>query len=462
VAAWLLLLAPCLAPPLLAGYAYTGFCHSVPQHSFLKELVYMLLLVFRLVPVAVVALKCLPRSVSREAVHCHRMLRSRHGPVLRPFRKHGRRGSRPSTGPGTWRGRPALRHALAHSRLLLRGELGAGLVAGALVFLLAFAEFEQASLLSITHWTVALFDAQAGGCRLAESLRLAAMPVACGLLVLVPALRILRGLRSAPAAHRPLPPPPHTAFWAWGYLALALFGGLLLPAAVVLRGTVEGLAAFFNGFSLQRELAVSLGVALAAAAGTYLAVGPATRIARGSRRRVAYGTLLVAACMPGLLGALVLALVIQYLFQLPGLSVFYDTPVPLLAGFVLYLFPFAALLSHVLEAGAFDAAGWTARLLGRSPHATVRRAGSGLLWRLHHRRRFWLFGLLFFLAYFDVSLSSILAPTGLPPAMARLYNFMHYGRSAVLSAMLCCTVLAAAAAMGGLYAAGREGVRRHG
>jgi len=129
---------------------------------------------------------------------------------------------------------------------------------------------------------------------------------------------------------------------------------------------------------------------------------------------------------------------------------------------VLYLFPIAVLLSHALNAGPFNAAGWTARLLRQSPHAAVRSGGNELLWRLHYRRQFWLFGLLFLLAYFDVTVSSILAPTGLPSVTSRLYNFMHYGRSAVLSAMLCCTMLAAAVAMAGIYAAGREGVRRHG
>jgi len=479
---WLLLLVPCIAPPLLGAYAYAGFSHSVLHRPLLKELVYAMLLVFRLVPVAVVAFACVPRGTSQEAIHCHRLLRGR---------------------------RPALQHLAAHVRLLLRGELGAGFVAGALVFLLAFAEFEQASLLSMRHWTVALFDAQAGGHSLAESLGLAVMPVACGLPALLPALWVLRGLcaRETPVRHAS-PSSRHMAC-TWTYLAFALAGGAVLPATVMLRGTVEGLEAFLKGFSLQREIAAGLGVAVAAAACTYLIAGlvmrprlnrktarrslalqekvpspgnsaptpsPALRRARVDVRarvgdRVGVGSrvglrptrlLLVAACIPGLLGALVLALAVQCLFQLPGIRAVYDTPLPLLTGLVLYLFPFAVLLSHALDAGPFDTSSWTARLLKPSPHATVRSKGKELLWRLHYRRQFWLFGLLFFLAYFDVTVSSILAPTGLPSVTSRLYNFMHYGRSAVLSTMLCCTTLTAAVAMAGLYAAGREGVRRHG
>lgn len=433
-AAWLLLLAPCLTPPLLAAYAYAGFAHSVLHRPVLKELVYGLLLLFRLVPVAVVAYACVPRVVSREAVYCHRLSRPR----------------------GL-----ALPHRIAHARLLLHGEPGAGLVAGALVFLLAFAEFEQASLLSATHWTVALFDAQAGGRSLAESLRLAAVPVACGLLALLPALCVLRGMLSKGAPLYLAPTPPRGAAWMWGYLAVALTGGVVLPSGVMLRGTFEGLTAFLKGFSLQREMAAGLGVAVAAAAGTYLVAGLATRPLRGLWRSL-HGSLIASACIPGLLGALVLALGLQFLFQLPAVRTVYDTPVPLLTGLMLYLFPFAVLLSRALDTGPFNAASQVARLLERSPHAAVRNAGNTLLWRLHYRRQFWLFGLLFCLAYFDVTLASILAPTGLPSATSRLYNFMHYGRSAVLSAMLCCTVLAAAAAMAGIYAAGREGVRRYG
>jgi len=435
VAAWVLLLAPCLMPPLVAGYSYAGFSHSVLHRPLLKEIVYGLLLVFRLVPIAVLAWWCMPGGTSREALHCHRLLRP---------------------------GRPGLGYWLTHLRLLLGAELGTGVVAGALVFLLAFGDFELASLLSVTHWTVALFDAQAGGQSLAESLRLVVVPVAWSLAVLVPALLILKGrsVASRSSCDRPAGATARLPL-VWGYLALALAGGVLLPAAVVLRGTLEGLLVLLRQFSLTRELAAGLGVALVAAAGAYLVVSLAVRPLRRACRSVC-GGLLVATCVPGLMGTLVLALTVQYLFQLPGVRAAYDTPLPLLAGLVLYLLPFGILLSCVLSDDSLGTAGHAARLLRGSPHADVRRKGTALLWRLHYRRQFWLFGFLFCLAFFDVTLTSILAPTGLPSVTARLYNFMHYGRSAVLSAMVCCTVLAAVAAVTGLYLAGKEGVRRHG
>jgi ABC-type Fe3+ transport system permease subunit len=69
------------------------------------------------------------------------------------------------------------------------------------------------------------------------------------------------------------------------------------------------------------------------------------------------------------------------------------------------------------------------------------------------RSRFWVLALLFYWAYFDLTASAILAPPGMTPVTVRLYNLMHYGRTAVLSAMVMVSfavpvVLAAAAGLG--------------
>jgi ABC-type Fe3+ transport system permease subunit len=45
--------------------------------------------------------------------------------------------------------------------------------------------------------------------------------------------------------------------------------------------------------------------------------------------------------------------------------------------------------------------------------------------------------LLFVWAYWDLTASSILAPIGMTPVTVRLYNLMHYGQIAALSAMTC-------------------------
>ena len=43
-------------------------------------------------------------------------------------------------------------------------------------------------------------------------------------------------------------------------------------------------------------------------------------------------------------------------------------------------------------------------------------------------------GLLCYWAYLDLSTSYLLAPSGMPSGLVRLYNFMHFGRSSALSA----------------------------
>ena len=46
----------------------------------------------------------------------------------------------------------------------------------------------------------------------------------------------------------------------------------------------------------------------------------------------------------------------------------------------------------------------------------------------------------FYLAYFDVTVSKILAPASMMPIMGRLYDLMHYGRDTMLSAYVLVTV----------------------
>jgi ABC-type Fe3+ transport system permease subunit len=65
-----------------------------------------------------------------------------------------------------------------------------------------------------------------------------------------------------------------------------------------------------------------------------------------------------------------------------------------------------------------------------------------LLWHLERRKHFWAVALLFCWAYYDLTASSLLAPANMPTAMARLYNFTHYGHSGGLSALILVTVLA--------------------
>ena len=57
-----------------------------------------------------------------------------------------------------------------------------------------------------------------------------------------------------------------------------------------------------------------------------------------------------------------------------------------------------------------------------------------LLFRLRDQPRLLAIGSLCYWAYLDLSTAYLLAPSGMPSGLVRLYNFMHFGRSAALSA----------------------------
>ena len=78
----------------------------------------------------------------------------------------------------------------------IRGAGRAPWLAAGLVFLLAFCDFEMASLWNLKTWTVSLFDAQAGGLAIRESLRLAASPLGAQIAALA---LVFRGGRHSPA-----------------------------------------------------------------------------------------------------------------------------------------------------------------------------------------------------------------------------------------------------------------------
>jgi ABC-type Fe3+ transport system permease subunit len=141
--------------------------------------------------------------------------------------------------------------------------------------------------------------------------------------------------------------------------------------------------------------------------------------------------LLVSAVFAGLLGPLVLSLAVLAAVQSPGLISLRDTPVPLVFTLGLILLPMALVLKRVLELAGHHSALHLTTLLPTS------RAVQGLVWRLRTSGPFWATVLLFVWAYWDLTASAILAPIGMTPVTVRLYNLMHYGQIAALSAMTC-------------------------
>ena len=155
--------------------------------------------------------------------------------------------------------------------------------------------------------------------------------------------------------------------------------------------------------------------------------------------------------LPGLLGSLLLSLSVVALFQVSWLRPLYDTPLPWVLALTVWLLPRAAVLQLWLDATRPSEAVHLAEMLrGREDNAKDKtRAASGLrpssfnphssslLWRLRDQPQFLAMSLLCYWAYCDLPTAYLLAPTGMASGLVRLYNFMHFGRSAALSAEAC-------------------------
>jgi ABC-type Fe3+ transport system permease subunit len=427
--AWVFALAPLLIPAMLVGYVYINFATPLIRYPLLHELLYLVLVLMKLTPIAILVVCFAPApAMTDAAVHCKRLLNG-------------------GWGMG-WRQRLDL------LTYWMRGR-GRPLMAGfAAVFLLAFGEFELASLMEVRlglrqvigTWTVKLYDLQVGGTLLGETLKSVLVPLAIELIVIGMILVLLLRQRrfSSQGYSASLPPQTKRAQrMAWCYLTLAMLVTVCVPVAVVLLWSLPGWRGLINEPVVLKVIPNSVAFGIAGAAGAYL-LGRAS-IALGaygaSRRRIArwLGAVPIVACVPGLLGSLVLGLIVLTLFQMPPLHWFYDTAIPLVVGLAVLLLPLAVVLILVLGSPSASS-DHAIELLGQGPAKPFQAAARRLLWETRKRRRFWIVFVLFYFAYLDLSASTLLAPTALPTVMVQLYNLMHHGRYEQLSAQLVVTI----------------------
>jgi len=427
--AWILLMAPYFTPILLTGYAYANFSLSLIHHPATNTIFYSALLWWKLTPIAAVILYFTPAPISAEAIHCRRLawgaaftpIQFTTTPDVRTVKRRERRA------PFT----RILVSQIEFCTFLVRAGCAHGPVAAfAVVFLFAFAEFEMASLMVVKSWTVALFDAHAGGLALGESLRRMLGPLLCEAAAIATAFVVLGRRQVIPA--RRIEGSRASHCFAGCHLVIAFVFALAIPAAMLLWGTLRGFGLLMENFVLSREILSSLLFAAGASTFAGLAAFWLGAAARGRQfRSIFCKVILVAAVFAGLLGSLVLSLTVLAAVQLPGLIALRNTPVPLVFTLGLVLLPMALVLKRVLELTAHRSALHLTTLMQKS------RAVRELAWRLSTSGKFWLMVLLFVWAFWDLTASSILAPIGMTPVTVRLYNLMHYGQIAALSAMTC-------------------------
>ncbi|MBT3293733.1 MAG: hypothetical protein HN919_05035 [Verrucomicrobia bacterium] len=418
LAAWGGAVACFFAPPLLTGYAYANFTGLPGVASSVRSLCYGLLVLARLLPVAAVLWLICPGQVSREAWHAVRL---------------------------AW---PRLTHRMrlvhAWQQLCHGSAATAAAVLGA-VFVLAFTEFELAAFLGVEQWTVTIFDAQVGGMSLAASLRRVALPAAMAGGLAVAVVLVLR-------ASRPVATGGASPRRGWAPVGLAVFmaGALLVavvPGAIVVRGVWPGALTAWRGFGLGRELASSLLVAAAAGGLACVAAGLVCRRSPRPGRQALQMAGVIALLVPGLLGGLVVGLLFLAMLQVPLLWILRSTPLPLIVAASLMVMPVALLIQLLLRGRRRVADLHLARLLAASPDPGVRRRATSLSWVRGSRPLFWAAALLIYQVFSDITLASLLAPLRMPLVMPRLYNFMHYGRSAVLTSSLLIAVVVPLAAL---------------
>ncbi len=423
---WCMILSLCLVPPIAVGYFWCGFSYFLLRHEILNNVFYCALVFLKVLPIALIVYHFVPAEIGREGLHCMKLAgRTLHGGRLQYY-------------------------------LLLKSAAKPFAAAFLISFLAVFPEFEIASLLNVRQWTVALFDAHAGGLGAGDSIRLAfpaliiELALIAGFMLLYRNEKWLRDFEGGGDVPKSSSA-GEAAAWLLAAAGVALIG--ILPYIMILAGGTPSLPGVFDGVWFAREFVSSLMFAVTASLLAYWVSG----ILSDALRR--YGTtapVFLAACVlmvPGLLGSLPLSFLAISFFQLPGINALYASPVPLLAATLLSLLPSAFFLRHA-AAVIFPAESvHSAELICRSP--SLRGNAAGILWRLKYRVRFVIFCIVFCWAYFDMTLSSALAPAGMATVFSRLYNLLHYGQSEKLAATIVAATLIPALMLAALMAASK-------
>jgi ABC-type Fe3+ transport system permease subunit len=393
---WWLLLLPIIMPPLVVGYAYSNVALSLIRHPVLNDLLYSLLLVMRFFPAALLMLHLAPT------------------PPLSPSAMHNLK----LAGQRRWR--CYLTHG--QGRLLI--------VAFAVVFIFCFTEFEITSRMGCISWTIWLFDAQVGGAPLASTLTWLILPVTVSLLVLAAVFMTMPQHRESlkdiaiPMSERIT----LRAMLLIGWWLLCMAVCVIIPWWSVLSPALGALPAVIAQMQIITEIGYSLLFALLATGSVMLVTIISHRMPRWLRWLC---------CLPGLCGSLVVGLVLLAIFQTHTFNSLYDTPLPIVLALAIIALPAALILRPILSRhNSSTHITWLTSLSLKKQHQTLARH---LRWQQHHRGQLLLVGILFYITYHELPASALLAPSGMSPAVVRLYNLMHYGQYETLSAMVLLT-----------------------
>jgi hypothetical protein len=420
-----------LAAPSVWPHLVTGYCHANSTRLWIdsvhpslgSEALYALLVLGYLLPLAVGLLHITPRSdLDRRERYVFRLLGRKAGDFRNPSSIGFLR-------PIADRFLLSMRFTRQDwLRINVWDPLKSWLPIGLVLSLIAFQEFDLASALGILTWTVYLFDAQVGGLPWSAALQQALIPLLMQLAAVIPLVFWFVGFqRKTDPWQRPESSGNRNSLDSVSWVCLGasfmLFCGY--PGIWILCRALPGWGRALANTSLRWDILLGMSVATISAMSAYVVA----RVVHKSRM------LAILWSLPGLLGAMTASLGVLAAFQISAFHAWYQTPIPWWLGLTLLVLPRAILCVAILASWQSSPSHHLAILLCKSSNAIQVRSG----WRLR-RASEWLpiftcIAVLAYWGYLDVTTAAILAPTGVVPAPARLYNLMHYGQSAVLSAM---------------------------
>lgn len=407
---WGVLLLPLLTPGFLVGYAYGRGLLALREWQWWNELAYLFLSIARWMPLGLLIVRLAPP------------------PPLTPAGRHCWKLSQ--RGVRTWRG------SLADCETWLSfGEGKKYLLAFGLLFLVTFHDFDLAALLGIQSWNVWLFDAQGAGMALTETLQRLIVPLLVQVATLAPILWFSgRGWNLT--SERTFPEVVSSGrIFLIGWSLLAGLGGCLVPWGLVITEGAPGFTAIWRqGNQWLGLLQEGMNGLVAGITSGCVAILVSRWICdRGNRsRKWSVRDLLL---IPGLVGPLAIGFFMLAGFQISWIARFSPPGLSWLLGLVIWLIPIGVLLLLGLRSQEVPMALHLGEILKQSSNGNQRRSGWRIWWKL--RGDEWIWGVvpLVWWSYFDLTISSILAPPGSVSAPVRLFNQMHYGHSAMLSAL---------------------------
>ena len=398
-------------PSIAVGYGYSYFTFLYIQNPFACNLIYSGVMICRLTPPAILVFYFIPPTISESALHCFRM---------------------------NLKNRKKISASISYCRFMIHSSGKSFIAAAALLFLLVFTEFELASLMNISSWPVEVFDSHAHGLPVIDSLRLCLLPtfIECCAILIFLTLANSEHVKHSLNTYNTKKCTPKARLTAMILIFIGISGAIIMPMVMILRYAIPGMPLLFREFWMIEEILYSAIFAITGSLTAWICSSQLIKLYSSMTKWKKNLSILI--LIPGLLGSLPLALLILKLFQIRNLNFLYNTPIPLIIALALFLLAYTFIIMLILKTITHGESVHIAAITAAAPQ--TKQSGKDLLWELVYKGKFWLFFLILCRGFFDLTISGILAPTGMPTVTTRLYNLMHYGESEKLSATILLTI----------------------